>query len=438
MNGLSLLDTGAALFGIAALLGLVNHHLFKLPFTIGMTFSAMLASLFVMGFDLLFPEVGVGPIVRGAIKNIDFTYALLHGMLGFLLFAGAMHTDIERLRNHAVPVLALAVVGTMLATAGMGGAAYFLFTSQGIGISLIFCMVFGALIAPTDPVAVLGIMRAAGAPQALETKVIGESLFNDGIGVVIFALLVSIATGGAGDHHHGAEAMTAGAVALLMAQEVLGGVLLGLVMGYGAYRALRSINQPNLEILISVAAVAVINMIAFKLHTSSPLACVIAGLFIGNRGRYFAMQDTTREHLDIVWSFIDEALNALLFLLVGMEILSLKYSSDILIVSLAMIPLGLGVRLVSVAVPLAGLKALKVNFSKGTTRVLTWGGLKGGISIALAMSLPEFEGRDAVLGATYAVVVFSIIVQGTTVGRLIEKLIPAEERQKPAEGGAHH
>jgi CPA1 family monovalent cation:H+ antiporter len=150
------------------------------------------------------------------------------------------------------------------------------------------------------------------------------------------------------------------------------------------------------------------------------------------------MQDTTREHLDIVWSFIDEALNALLFLLVGMEILSLKYSSDILIVSLAMIPLGLGVRLVSVAVPLAGLKALKVNFSKGTTRVLTWGGLKGGISIALAMSLPEFEGRDAVLGATYAVVVFSIIVQGTTVGRLIEKLIPAEERQKPAEGGAHH
>jgi len=391
----------------------------------------------VMGFDLLFPEVGVGPIVRGAIKNIDFTYALLHGMLGFLLFAGAMHTDLERLRSHAMPVLALATVGTMLATAGMGGAAYFLFTNQGIGISLIFCMVFGALIAPTDPVAVLGIMRAAGAPKALETKVIGESLFNDGIGVVIFALLVSVATGGAGDHHHGAEAMTAGSVALLMAQEVIGGVLLGLVMGYGAYRALRSINQPNLEILISVATVAVINMIAFKLHTSSPLACVIAGLFIGNRGRYFAMEDTTREHLDIVWSFIDEALNALLFLLVGMEILSLKYSHDILIVSLAMIPLALGVRLVSVSVPLAGLKALKVHFTKGTTRVLTWGGLKGGISIALAMSLPEFEGRDAVLGATYAVVVFSIIVQGTTVGRLIEKLIPAEERQQSAED-AHH
>lgn len=438
MDGLSLLDTGAALFGIAALLGLVNHHLFKLPFTIGMTFSAMLASLFVMGFDLLFPEVGVGPIVRGAIKNIDFTYALLHGMLGFLLFAGAMHTDLERLRNHAVPVLALAVIGTMLATAGMGGATYFLFSSQGIGISLIFCMVFGALIAPTDPVAVLGIMRAAGAPKALETKVIGESLFNDGIGVVVFALLVSVATGGAGDHHHGAEAMTAGAVALLMAQEVLGGVLLGLIAGYASYRALRSLNQPNLEILISVATVAVINTIAFKLHTSSPLACVIAGLFIGNRGRYFAMEDTTREHLDIVWSFIDEALNALLFLLIGMEILALKFSKEILMVSLAMIPLALGVRLVSVAVPLNMLRAMKIRFAPGTMRILTWGGLKGGISIALAMSLPEFEGRDAILGATYAVVLFSIIVQGTTVGRLIEKLIPEEDRKAAAEEADAH
>lgn len=437
---LTLLDTVALLFGLAAILGLLNHHLFRLPFTIGMTFSALLASLLVLAVDMVAPGLGIGATVRATISGIDFTYTLMHGMLAFLLFAGALHVDLEGLRKHAVPVLALATFGTLISTGLVGAGSYFLFDSLELGVPFAFCLVLGALIAPTDPVAVLGIMRAAGAPRALEVKVIGESLFNDGLGVVIFAVLVSVATGGADAHGHGAEAMNAASVLLLLGREVIGGVLLGLLAGYTGYRALRSIDEANLETLISVAMVMGINLIAFKLHTSSPLACVIAGLFIGNRGRYFAMSDDTREHLDIVWSFIDEALNAILFLLIGIELVAITFSGDLVLAGLALIPMVLFARFGAVALPLNALKALRVEFATGTTRVLTWGGLKGGISIALAMSLPEFEGREAVIASTYAVVVFSILLQGLTVGKLIERIVPAERlasEGEEAEPAAH-
>ncbi len=428
MTALSLLDMAAILFSMAALLGLLNHHLFKLPFTIGMTFSAMLASFAVIGLDKLVPTWHLADSVRAAVSGIDFTYALLNGMLGFLLFAGALHTDLDKLRKFAAPVGALAVLGTVIATSLMGFGSYYLFDAIGIHVPLIFCLIFGALIAPTDPVAVLGIMRAAGAPKNLEVKVIGESLFNDGIGVVIFAVLVGIATASMGEvGGHGAEAMSAGGVMGLIAKEVVGGVALGIIAGYGAYKALCSIDEANLEILITLALVMFINLIAFKVHTSSPLACVIAGLFIGNRGRTLAMSSKTRENLDIVWSFIDEALNAILFLLIGLEIITFTFKGTILTASLLMIPLGLLARFIAVAVPVNMLKAIRMSFIKGSVRVLTWGGLKGGISIALAMSLPDFEGRDAVLAATYAIVLFSILVQGLTVGKLIQHVVPKSE-----------
>ena len=439
MTGLSLLDMAAILFGLAAILGLVNHHIFKLPFTIGMTFSAMLASLLVLVVDAIFPSMHLAQSVRTAISGINFTYALLNGMLGYLLFAGALHTDLESLKRFATPVGALATIGTILATGLMGLGSYHVFGWVGITVPFLFCLIFGALIAPTDPVAVLGIMRAAGAPRELEIKVIGESLFNDGIGVVIFAVLVGVATAGMGG---GAEAghgvgMSFGGVTALIAKEVVGGVLLGLVAGYGAYKALCSIDEPNLEILISIALVMIVNFIAFKLHTSSPLACVIAGLFIGNRGRTLAMSEKTRAHLDIVWSFIDEALNAILFLLIGLEILTFDFKGSILVAALIMIPLNLLARFIAVAVPINALKAIRMGFIKGSVRVLTWGGLKGGISIALAMSLPEFEGRAAVLSATYAIVMFSILVQGLTVGKLIAHVVPEELRKKAPAHGAH-
>lgn len=435
---LSLLDVASILFGLAAILGVINHHIFRLPFTIGMTFSAMLASFCVLAIDRVLPGLGLAQAVRGAVGGIDFTYALLNGMLGFLLFAGALHTDLERLRRYATPVIALAVIGTLIATVVVGGGSFLMFEGFGLHVPMIYCMIFGALIAPTDPVAVLGIMRAAGAPKSLEIKVIGESLFNDGIGVVVFAVLVGVATaatGVAGEHGHGA--MTAGGVAMLVAQEVVGGVLLGLACGYAAYRALRAIDEPNLEILISVALVMVMNFIAFKIHTSAPLASVVAGLLIGNRGRYFAMSERTRKHLDIVWGFVDEALNAVLFLLVGLEILTFNFHGPLLGAALLAIVLNLVARFIAVAIPMNILKAIRMEFVKGSIRVLTWGGLKGGISIALAMSLPPFEGREAVLSATYAIVLFSILVQGLTVGKLIRRIVPEEMIEEQAELDAH-
>lgn len=436
---LSLLDVVSILFGLAAFLGVINHHVFKLPFTIGMTFSAMLASLLVLAIDKVAPGLELASTVRQGIQAIDFTYALLNGMLGLLLFAGALHTDLAQLRKFATPVGSLAVIGTMIATCVMGGGSYYLFNAFGLEVPLIFCIIFGALIAPTDPVAVLGIMKAAGAPKDLEIQVIGESLFNDGIGVVVFAVLVGVATAGMGADAgaHGAHALDVGGVITLIAKEVVGGVVLGLFSGYLAYRALRSIDEPNLEILISVALVMVMNFVAFKLHTSAPLASVIAGLLIGNRGRDFAMSARTREHLDIVWSFVDEALNAILFLLIGLEILTFSFAGNLWMAAVASVPLALLARFLAVSIPINILKAVRVSFMKGSTRVLTWGGLKGGISIALAMSLPEFEGREAVLSATYVVVMFSILVQGLTVGTLIKKIIPEELRLAAAEDDGH-
>ncbi len=438
---ISLLDVVSILFGLAAVLGLLNHHVFKLPFTIGMTFSAMLASLLVLLLDRIAPGLELAATVRQGISSIDFTYALLNGMLGLLLFAGALHTDIERLRKFATPVGTLAIVGTLIATTLMGYGSYYLFGLFGVHVPLIFCFIFGALIAPTDPVAVLGIMRAAGAPKDLEIQVIGESLFNDGIGVVVFAVLVGVAAASMGVESgaHSAHTLDMMGVLKLVAKEVIGGISLGLVLGYLAFRALRSINEPNLEILISVALVMVINFVAFKLHTSAPLASVVAGLLIGNKGRYFAMNERTRAHLDIVWSFVDEALNAILFLLIGLEILMFNFKGNLWMAAAAAIPLALLARFLSVTIPINLLKALRIKSMRGSTRVLTWGGLKGGISIALAMSLPEFAGREAVLSATYTIVMFSILVQGLTVGKLIKHIIPEELRTESiSKDSTHH
>lgn len=419
---LALLDGAAILFALASVFGLINYHTLRLPFTIGVTIAAMLSSFLVLALEALIPGFGLATELKVMVREIDFTRALLHGMLSFLLFAGALHTDLESLRERAKAVVALAVVGTLISTFAVGFGSWFILGALGLPIPLPFCLVFGALISPTDPVAVLGIMRAAGAPRALEIKVIGESLFNDGLGVVLFVVLLGIATGG--DAAHGQGAMDAASVIALLLKEVVGGVGLGALLGYITYRALRSVDEANLEILISVAMVAFLNFIAFKLHVSAPLAAVIAGLFIGNRGRYFAMSERTRVHLDIVWSFIDEALNAVLFLLIGLELLILTFSTDYLIASAILIPATLLARFLAVSLPLAGLRFVKESFDPGTVRVLTWGGLKGGVSVALAMSLPPFEGRDAILTITYIIVAFSIIVQGLTVGRLIKRLMP--------------
>ncbi|MCB9524052.1 MAG: sodium:proton antiporter [Myxococcales bacterium] len=410
-----LLDAAAILLCLAAILGLINHHLLKLPFAIGMLVAGLLGSLGVLGLDALVPALDLAPRVRAAVLQVDFAKAVLSGMLSLLLFAGALHTDLGRLKAKAAPILTLATVGVVISTAVAGAAAWLVFGAVGLGLPFAWCLVFGALISPTDPIAVLGIMKAAGAPKELEIKVIGESLFNDGIGVVVYAVLLTLALSPDGG-------LGAGEVSVLLAKEVLGGVGLGLGVGLLAERALRTLDEANLEILITLAAVFGINLLATRLHVSAPLAAVVAGLLLGNRGRQTAMSAGTQSALDTVWTFIDEALNALLFLLIGVEFFAIDYSrSDYLIAAAVLVPAVLVARLVGVAVPVAVLRA-RLAIGKGTIRLLTWGGLKGGISIALAMKLPEFEGRNAVLTATYAVVVFSIVVQGLTVGPLIRRL----------------
>jgi CPA1 family monovalent cation:H+ antiporter len=413
-----LLDATAILLCLAAFFGLINHHVFRLPFTIGLLVSGLLGSFGVLVIDALIPSIHLAATIREVVLQVDFARAVLSGMLSLLLFAGALHTDLRLLRAHLAPILSLATVGILLSTAVAGLSAYGVFRLLGVEISLGWCLVFGALISPTDPIAVLGVMKAAKAPKDLEIKVIGESLFNDGVGVVVFTLLVGLAASSG-------TSLDPGAIGKLLAQEILGGLLLGLAVGYLCYRALRTLDEPNLEILITFAGILGLNLVASRLHFSAPLGAVIAGLFLGNHGRTDAMSDRTQNTLDTVWTFLDEGLNALLFLLIGVEFFAIDYSrTDYLIAAAVLIPITLAARLLGVAAPLSVLRA-RLQIRRGAVRILTWGGLKGGISIALAMKTPDFPGRNAVLTVTYAVVVFSIIVQGLSLGPLLRRLAPS-------------
>jgi len=415
---LHLFEIATILLVLASVFGVANHKFVQLPFAIGMLVSAMAASLLLVGVDAVAPAFGMEERVAAAVRQIDFTEAVLEGMLGFLLFAGSLHTDYSALKEELGPIFALASLGLLLSTAVVGGGSWLVFEVFGLGVPFWYAVVFGALISPTDPVAVLGIMRAAGAPKEIELKIVGESLFNDGFAVVLFSALLAVAAGGAGGH----DAIGAFGLGTLIVQEVIGGVGLGLTLGFATYHAMQTLDDPDLEIMMSVALVMAITVVGVKLHVSAPLGCVVAGLLLGNRGRELAMSDRTSRDLDIVWSFIDESLNAVLFLLIGLEVFAIPFEGTNLGAALAMIPLAVAARFLAVTAPLT-IYQVRRSFRRGARRILGWGGLKGGISIALAMSLPEFPGRSAVLTATYAVVVFSILVQGLTVGTLIERIV---------------
>jgi CPA1 family monovalent cation:H+ antiporter len=405
-----LLDALAILLCLAAVFGVVNHHFVKLPFTIGLLLAGLLGSIGVLVLDHLVPSLDLARTVRAAVLQVDFAESVLSGMLSLLLFAGALHTDFGPLRQKLTPILALATIGTLLSTALLAVGSWLVFRTCGVAIDFAWCCVFGALISPTDPIAVLGILKAAKAPPELAIKVAGESLFNDGVGVVLFTLALGFATAGQID------ATTVGHLVLV---EVFGGLLLGLLLGWVAERTMRTMDEPNLEILITVAVVFGLGFLASRLHVSAPLAAVVAGLWVGNRARATAMDERTEAALDTVWTFVDEALNAVLFLLIGIEVLAIDYSrSAYLWAAAALVPVALLVRFVSVWVPLRVVRRQN-PVGRGALPVLTWGGLKGGISIALAMKTPEFPGRNAVLTVTYALVVFSIVVQGLTIGRVV-------------------
>ncbi|MFQ5687611.1 MAG: cation:proton antiporter, partial [Candidatus Scalindua sp.] len=340
----------------------------------------------------------------------DFNKALMHGMLSFLLFSGALHVNLEDLARHKWIISILATFGVVMSTFIVGGSAWIVFWIVGMKIPFLYCLLFGSLIAPTDPIAVIGILKKAGVPKSLETKITGESLFNDGVAVVVFLVIMGIVTEG--------HDVTAGHIILLFMEEAIGGMLFGLAIGWLAYRMLKSVDNYQVEVLLTLALVMGGYAFANAIHVSGPIAMVVAGIFIGNRGRLFAMSEKTREHLDSFWELMDEILNAVLFLLIGLEILVLTIKGNYLITGLIMIPVVLLARFISVGVPVTFMRLLR-DFSPHAVKIMTWGGLRGGISVALALSIPNGPEREALLTVTYIIVIFSILVQGLTVERFV-------------------
>ena len=411
-------ELAAVVIALAAAFGYVNHRWLKLPQTIGLVVIALAASLAVIALDAAIPGLGFRAAMRAAVDRIDLHETLMKGLLSFLLFAGALHVDLDDLIRRKWAIGSLATVGVLISTFIVGYATYLVAGLIGAEIPLIWCLVFGALISPTDPVAVLGILKTLHVPEPLEAKVAGESLFNDGVGVVVFTIMVAIALAS----EAGGTMLSALDVAKLFVLEAVGGAVLGLAAGYVAYQAMKSIDEYALEVLITLALVMLTYAVAIQIHVSGPIAMVVAGLLIGNHGTRFAMSETTREHLENFWSLLDEILNAVLFLIIGFEIVTLAFSGEIAVLMAVSVPVVLVARFISVSVPLTVL-GLSREFTKGAIPVLTWGGLRGGISVALALSMPETAAKPILLAATYGVVVFSIVIQGLTLQKVIERWV---------------
>ncbi|WP_422073748.1 cation:proton antiporter [Tranquillimonas rosea] len=408
---MTLLQISALLIVLAAVFGSINYLVLRLPSAIGILIVSLAASLCVLGLELLIPGLGIATRVREMVTGIDFSDALLEGMLGLLLFAGALHVDLGDLRKEWRPVLLMATLGVGLSTviAGVG-------FSWIAGAPILVALVFGALISPTDPVAVLGVLREASLPKTLETKIAGESLFNDGVGYVVFLVLVGIAFPGDESHASG----LAGA-ARLFVQEAIGGAVLGLVLGWLTFRLMRRIDDYPLEVLLTLALAFGGYELAVFLHVSGPIMAVCAGLLIGHVGTAKGMSAETRDYVEAFWKLVDEILNAVLFLLIGLEVFVIAFDVSALVAGLMAIPLALTARLAAVSLPVMLLKPFRET-EAGIIPVMTWGGLKGGISVALALSLPDSEWKPLILTACYIVVVFSIIIQGLTVGRLANRV----------------
>lgn len=423
----------AFLVTLAAIFGWLNHRFVKLPATIGLM-------VITMGFSLLLVALGKAGLpgsgsLTSIVENVDFDAALLDGMLGALLFAGALHIDINELRSQGWAIALLATVGVLICTVLVGTGSWIAFGWMGLDVPFLHALLFGALISPTDPIAVGAILRTTGIPKSLLVKITGESLFNDGIGVVLFVLLLDLAMGQGGHgaltaagsaQGQGIQALAAAEVSPaqvlhLLGMEVGGGLLFGGVMGWIVYRMLRSLDAYQVEILLTLALVTGGYALAQSIHVSGPLAMVVAGLLIGNRGRTLAMSDRTVRHLDTFWELVDDFLNSVLFVMIGMEIFILEMVPSYLVAGVLAVPLVLASRFLSVLAPISLLRIFR-QFTPHALEILTWSGLRGGISVALALSLPPGETRDLLLTATYVVVVFSIVVQGLTVGPLARKI----------------
>jgi CPA1 family monovalent cation:H+ antiporter len=409
---MSFLELLATLLTAVGVLGYFNHRVLRLPDTIGITAMGVLVSLALAAVGSAVP--GAGGWARGIAGRFDFPDLVLHGLLSVLLFAGSLHVSFDELARQKLPVLVLSTVGVVLSTAIVGAGSWLLLQALGAPVQMKHCLLFGALISPTDPIAVLGVLKTAGVPKALETDIAGESLFNDGTGVVAFLVLLGLATG--------TSEPTVSGVSLLLAREVVGALLLGVAAGYLAFLLLRGVDSYPVEIIITLALATAGYSVAERLHVSAPLTVVVAGLVIGNHGVQHAMSERTREHLLSFWELVDEVLNLVLFGLVGLQLLGWTGDQVSWIAAGLLVPVVLAARFLSVGAPAVLLRPWLKRRTPHAVKVLTWGGLRGGISVALALTLPEFAGRDTLVMGTYAVVFFSLLVQAPTLARYLRHL----------------
>lgn len=409
---MSFLELMATLLTAVGILGYFNHRVLRLPDTIGITAVGVLVSLALAAAGRAVP--GADAWAGSIAGRFDFPDLVLHGLLSILLFAGALHVSFGELSRQKLPVLVLATFGVLMSTGLVGGGAWLLLHALGLPVQLKYCLLFGALISPTDPIAVLGVLKTVGVPKALETDIAGESLFNDGTGVVAFLVMLGIATG--------TSQPTAAGIGLLLVREVLGALVLGLAAGYAAYVMLRGVDSYPVEIIITLALATASYSGAERLEVSAPLTVVVAGLVIGNHGVAHAMSERTREHLLSFWDLVDEVLNLVLFGMVGLQLMAWNGGRISWTGAFLMVPVVLAARFLSVGVPAVLLRPWLKRRTPHAVKVLTWGGLRGGISIALALTLPEFPARDTLVMATYAVVFFSLLVQAPTLGWVLRRL----------------
>ncbi len=423
---LSIYELAALLLTLSALFGWLNHRVLKLPHSIGLLLLGLVASLLLLAVEVTFPQQSLYEELTLALRQVDFTQVVINGMLAFLLFAGALNVDAGALLRRAGPVALLAVPGTLISTAVVGFAFWGVAHLAGVALPLIWALVFGALISPTDPVAVLTMLKGAAVPKQLKTDLEGESLFNDGVGIVLFTALIGIAVGS--EHFDLAEAT------IELLREAGGGLLLGFATGYVAYRAMRAIDDFPVEVLITLALVSGTYALAQRMGLSGPLATVAAGLLIGTRAPKDAMSDRTQTYVSALWTLIDEVLNSVLFLLIGLEVLVLDPAPQNYLLALLAIPIALVARLIAISTPL--FIPIKGTFPLRYVPFLAWAGVHGGISVALALALPPSAYKSLILSATYGVVLFSIVIQGSTLGLVARKTLGDEGAgNKPAESG---
>ena len=423
------LDIPAILLILATIFGAINYKFVKLPHTIGLMIVALVASLSLIALDLTFPSLGMSILVNKFLGNIDFNVTLMQGMLSFLLFAGALHVDLDQLLENKWTILTFASIGVLVSSFVIGGGFWLISGAVGLSLPFLVCLLLGVMVSPTDPVAVLGVLKTLQVPSPLKAKIAGESLFNDGVAVVLFSVLVSLVFGNGGEEGLDTSFQLT-SVIWLLTKEALGGLFLGLISGFIAFWLLRQIDDYVLEVLITLALVTGAYSIALHLHLSGPIAMVIAGLLIGNQGTSLAMSETTRMHVETFWELVDEILNSVLFLLIGLKIVFLLQHSSYeiaypLLIGLfiAITLLSLFARFLAIALPVQ-IKSLNSEVDPGTVPILTWAGIRGGVSVALALSLPSSSESELLLFVTYLVVLFSVAIQGLTIENVIKRYYP--------------